>query len=181
MILVIFFLISLSFDSRHCKNKCEILFGDSPTKKSQCLSTCSIAIFEASKQQVLSSKEAASNSKGTGQQFSPESYLSDKSMKKDVINCLNSCSKDANSATDFRMWKKCRKSCLVVKGMEPLSIMHFFEPEKCRDDCDRYWNGTIHWGSCQEQCDNFEQSNSKIQSNVEKAPPPQPLILFDVW
>ncbi|OHS92711.1 hypothetical protein TRFO_40968 [Tritrichomonas foetus] len=148
-------LLSLVFDSEHCKRKCQTLFGDSPTKISLCLHTCSNGFYEHENIQYVH-----------------------RQMKEDVKVCLEKCSENVNSTTKFTRWLKCRKSCLAIPDSEEIS---FFPPEQCNAECDRHWKGTVHLKPCQDQCSQFTQNSQKqhhydnnhLNDHEENMPPPK--------
>lgn len=161
--------VGIPFDSNHCKRKCESLFSDSPTKKSLCLGTCSNGFFEREK--II--------------------YKNNNNNGDSMSKCLANCSKNVNSATDFKVWTKCRKSCLSLSSQNKENNRNnyiFFEPDECNAECDRYWKGTVHWEPCQNQCQTFavkysapNMENNKGNENDIPPPNPQKAIIYDIW
>lgn len=160
---------SVPFDSNHCKRKCESLFLDSPTKKALCLGTCSNGFFEREKIVYKSNNNNRNN-------------------KEYVSKCLANCSRNVNSATDFKQWTKCRKSCVLSdKNTQQHQTNYIpFGADECNAECDRYWKGTVHWVPCQQQCQFFakkysEQRKANSEANENDSQNQQKAILYDLW
>lgn len=159
----------IPFDSNHCKRKCENLFSDSPTKKSLCLGTCSNGFFEREK---IVYKYDNRN----------------KNNKESVSKCLANCSKNVDSTTDFKLWTKCRKSCVLSElNKSPHQTNYIpFGPDECNAECDRYWKGTVHWEPCQQQCQSFakkysEQRKINSEASENDLQNPQKAMLYNIW
>lgn len=159
----------VAFDQNHCKRKCESLFSDSPTKKSLCLGTCSNGFFEREK--IVYKYE----------------NINKKNSEK-ITKCLENCSINVNSATDFKAWTKCRKSCVLSDQIKSSQQQNYipFGLDECNSECDRYWKGTVHWEPCQQQCQKFIQkySDKRKENNDESGNDlqnSQKKILYNVW
>ena len=148
MILIIIF---LAFDSQHCKKKCNNIFSDSPKKLESCLETCKHDLI--SKDKIQHSQQI---------------------MKKEVVNCISKCNENINSSTNFIIWSKCRKKCLIQENSNEL---HYFDDSQCISQCDRYWKGTVHWKPCTSQCEGFKKSKEKYQKGSNQPPSG----IFNVW
>jgi hypothetical protein len=119
-------IVAMRFDAVRCRRKCGSLFGDSPSKKELCLTTCSSGFYQRDKVQF-------------GQ----------KQMKKQVTTCLAMCNQEVNSSTAFHQWSKCRRSCVTD---DRTGAPEFFQAGECKSECNRYWMDTVYWIACQAQC-----------------------------
>lgn len=149
--LMALWMLMLAFDAQHCTQKCRTLFADSPKKLASCIETCSHDPTPRDK--ILYSQEI---------------------MRKDVVDCINECNKNVNSSTNFIVWSKCRKTCLVQPNSDEL---YYFDQNQCASHCDRYWKGTVHWKSCTNQCDGFTRAH-KRNNRAHNNPPPG---VFNIW
>jgi len=146
---MVLFSLFIVFDSQHCQSKCHGLYSDSRAKLDSCLETC--------RHDPIGNERV---------QFSQQI------MRKDVVSCIGKCNEHVNSTTNFIVWSKCRKNCLI-NGNE----LHYFDDTQCVSHCDRFWKGTVHWKPCTSQCEGFKKSRHKL-SRVSNKPPAG---VYNVW
>lgn len=123
----------------HCQRKCELNYKGS-SKYDTCLATCEKLIKR-------------------------NPIIIEHSTKKEVADCMKKCSEDGDSRGVYPKWSKCRKQCMIPKTTEKKEQqepeLEFYPPNHCLSDCEKYWKGTVHHESCNQQCDSFKKNYEK--------------------